>query len=91
MELTWDESKRTSNLVKHGLDFADAKIVFSGATFTFEDRRFAYGEQRFITLGMLYATVVVVAHTERNDETVPRPVLWTQVCGFVSQLSGCVF
>jgi len=24
MKFTWDEAKRRSNLVKHGLDFADA-------------------------------------------------------------------
>jgi uncharacterized DUF497 family protein len=67
MKFTWDEAKREANLVKHGLDFADAEIVFSGATFTFEDDRFDYGEQRFITIGMLYGKVVVIAHTERSD------------------------
>ena len=68
MKFTWDETKRKTNLAKHGLDFVDAKIVFSGVTFTFEDDRFAYGEQRFITIGMLNGTVVVIAHTESNDE-----------------------
>lgn len=29
-----------------------------------EDRRFDYGEQRFVTLGMLRETVVVLVHTE---------------------------
>jgi uncharacterized protein len=67
MEFTWDESKRKSNLFKHGMDFIDAKAVFSGATFVFEDDRLSYGEQRFITLGMLEGVVVVIAHTERND------------------------
>jgi len=67
MKFTWDESKRKTNLKKHGLDFIDAKPVFSGATFTFEDNRFSYGEQRFITLGMLKGMVVVIAHTEHND------------------------
>lgn len=67
MRFTWDEVKRKTNLVKHGLDFADAKIVFSGATFTFEDDRFDYKEQRFITIGMLHDNVVVIAHAERND------------------------
>jgi hypothetical protein len=41
--------------------------VFDGATFTFEDDRFDYGEQRFITLGILKGVVVVIAHTERNE------------------------
>jgi uncharacterized protein len=30
MRFTWTESKRRSNLAKHGLDFADAKKVFAG-------------------------------------------------------------
>ena len=42
--------------------------VFTGPTFTFEDDRFAYGEQRFITLGLLRGRVVVIAHTEHDDE-----------------------
>lgn len=67
MNLTWDESKRTTNLKKHGLDLAAAATVFAGHTFTFEDRRFPYGEHRFITLGLLGVTVVVIAHTETSD------------------------
>ncbi|MFQ5639425.1 MAG: BrnT family toxin [bacterium] len=66
MKFRWDEAKRKANLVQHGFDFADAELVFSGTTFTFEDDRFDYGEQRFISIGMLYGTVVVIAHTESN-------------------------
>ncbi|MBL8248614.1 MAG: BrnT family toxin [Candidatus Competibacter sp.] len=69
MNFTWNETKRQSNLQKHGLDFADAEIVFSGETFTFEDDRFAYGEQRFISMGWLRGVVVVMAHTE-DAETI---------------------
>jgi len=68
MKIKWDESKQKSNLSKHGFDFNDAKHVFEGANFTVEDYRFDYGEQRFITIGMLKATVVVIAHTEQSDE-----------------------
>jgi uncharacterized DUF497 family protein len=68
MQCTWDEAKRRTNLRKHGLDFVDAPTVFTGPTFTFEDDRFAYGEQRFITLGLLRGRVVVIAHTEYADE-----------------------
>ncbi len=68
MRFTWDNRKNESNLVKHGFDFADAQIVFSGPTFTDEDDRFAYGEQRFMTLGLLGQMVVPIAHTESNDE-----------------------
>ena len=68
MEFIWDEAKRRANFIKHGLDFIDAPALFSGITLTFEDDRFEYGEQRFVTLGILKGTVIVVAHTERNAE-----------------------
>ena len=67
MEFEWDEAKQQSNLRKHRLDFADAETVFTGATFTFEDDRFDYSEDRYITLGLLGGMVVVIAHTERGN------------------------
>ena len=68
MEFIWSERKRTLNLKDHGLDFVDAKSVFEGLTFTFEDDRFSYGEQRFITLGLLAGIPVSIAHTENDHE-----------------------
>jgi uncharacterized DUF497 family protein len=68
VRFTWDSDKRDSNLSKHGLDFADAPELFSGVTETLKDERFDYGEHRFITLGMLKDVVVVVAHTETDEE-----------------------
>ena len=64
MRFTWDERKRKSNLRNHGLDFRDSPRVFEGPTFTFEDDRFAYAEQRFMTLGFLGGVVVSIVHTE---------------------------
>jgi uncharacterized DUF497 family protein len=52
-DLRWSERKRGINLGEHGLDFVDAPRVFEGLTFTFGDDRFPYGEQRFVTLGLL--------------------------------------
>ena len=69
MKFTWHEEKRQSNLRKHGLDFAEAPHVFSGGTFTFEDIRFDYGEQRFVTVGLLDDGVVIIVHTETAEET----------------------
>jgi uncharacterized DUF497 family protein len=43
-------SQAKTNLKDHGFDFADAGEVFAGPTFTFEDDRFHYAEQRFVTL-----------------------------------------
>ena len=64
MRFTWDEPKRLRNLKDHGLDFIDAPRVFEGPTFTFEDDRFAYREQRFVTLGFVGGISVSIVHTE---------------------------
>ncbi len=68
MEYTWSEAKRAANLRAHGLDFIDVPCVFEGVTFTFEDDRFSYGEQRFVTLGLLAGVPVSIAHTETDHE-----------------------
>ncbi len=67
MRFTWDEVKRKRNLKDHGLDFVDAPRVFNGATFTYEDDRFRYDEERFVTLGLLRDIPVSIVHTETKD------------------------
>ena len=64
MRFTWRDAKRTDNLKVHGFDFADAHEVFSGPTFTYEDSRFSYDEERFVTLGVLRGLLVSIVHTE---------------------------
>jgi uncharacterized protein len=46
----------------------DAQSVFEGMTYTFEDDRFSYGDQRFLTLGLLAGITVSVVHTESEHE-----------------------
>lgn len=68
MRYSYDPEKRTSNLKKHGYDFEDApQVIESDRTVTFEDRRFDYHEQRFITLGLLRGEVVVIATAETDE------------------------
>ena len=67
MRVEWDEAKRTENLRKHGIDFSGLEIFFEGYTVTVEDDRFHYGEQRFVTFGILEGRVLAVVHTERGD------------------------
>ena len=64
----WSERKRSLNLKQHGLDFVDAPAVFAGLTFTYEDDRFPYQEQRFVTLGLLAGIPVSIVHTEAAHE-----------------------
>lgn len=65
MRYSYDQTKKASNLRKHGLNFDDARAVFeSGNAVTFEDRRFDYGEVRYLTLGLLGGEVVIITTTE---------------------------
>jgi len=65
--ITWDEPKRRRNLNKHGFDFVDAEQVFERVTYTYEDDRLAYAEQRFVTLGVLREIVVSIVHSEEGE------------------------
>jgi uncharacterized DUF497 family protein len=65
--IDWDQRKRQANLKKHSFDFVDANEVFDGVTFTYEDDRLSYDEQRFVTLGSLRGNVVSIVHTEQGD------------------------
>lgn len=67
MRVEWSEAKRISNLRKQHLDFVDGSVVLERAIISFEDDSFDYTEDRFISIGMLKGTVVVYAHTERED------------------------
>ena len=67
MEFEWDEAKCLANFRKHGIDFIDISVVFEGDTLTVEDNRYDYGEQRFVTFGLLQGLVVAVVHSDRQD------------------------
>lgn len=65
---SWDERKRRDNLKNHGLDFEGAEAIWDNFTVTREDIRERYGEKRLVTFGLLNGEVVVLVHTERDDD-----------------------
>ncbi|MBD2207196.1 BrnT family toxin [Calothrix sp. FACHB-1219] len=69
MEFEWDEDKRLANIRKHGIDFIDVPSVFDGDIVTIEDDRFSYGEQRFVSFGLLQGRVIAIVNTERENRT----------------------
>ncbi len=69
MTYEWDGAENRSNVAKHGLDFEDAELVFTAPRVTFVDNRFDYGEERFVTLGLLGGRLVMIAHAQRGETT----------------------
>jgi len=68
--LTWDETKRRSNLKKHGLDFAHVADFDEDSALTVPDTRgrddpkFEYAEPRFIAIGLMRGKLVVLVYSE---------------------------
>jgi uncharacterized DUF497 family protein len=63
----WDPEKAEANLRKHGVDFADAALVFDDeARLEWFDERSEYGEERFCTVGEVQGRIVFVAYTMRG-------------------------
>lgn len=67
MKIEFDPSKRNITLANRGLDFADAALVFAGATETVDLDPAEFGEQRHFTVGRLHGRMVVVVWTQRGD------------------------
>lgn len=67
MEISFDPAKRETTLRERGLDFMDAREVFSTPNYRFIDDRFDYGEEREVAIGYLRGRMVVVVWTGRGN------------------------
>lgn len=65
----WDETKRKSNLEKHGLDFADAWMVYENPEKYILDTS-RQGERRWLDLALVEVKgrVLALAYTERGKD-----------------------
>lgn len=67
VKIEFDDAKREWTLRVRGLDFAKAEQIFEGFTLTFDDDREDYGEDRFLTYGLLQQVIVACVWTFRGD------------------------
>lgn len=70
MQFDWDEAKNELNIRNHKIDFVDVVQMFDYPLLTDLDDRFDYGEDRWISIGMLGPGVAVVIWTERDGDTI---------------------
>ncbi len=66
MGFEWDAPKNAANIVKHGIDFADACRIFEGPVLERIDDRRDYGETRFAAVGVVDERVLYVVYTTRG-------------------------
>lgn len=62
---SWDETKRLSNIEKHGIDFVDAAEIFVSEHLILPAR--SEIETRWIAVGLLSDQAIAVIFTTRDD------------------------
>lgn len=67
MQFEWDERKNRLNIEKHGIARSESWRVFERPLLIRMDDRKDYGEPRWIALGNLDGTVVVLVFTKRGE------------------------
>ena len=67
MDIDFDPAKNAVNIARHGLDFADAALMWQeGPVVEIEDDRADYGELRMIAVGRVRGRVCVTVYTDRG-------------------------
>jgi uncharacterized DUF497 family protein len=69
MGFEWDEGKRRSNIVKHGMDFQRACEIFDGRP-RLDIGSPRRGEHRTLTIAVLNVTLIAVTWTLRGEDSV---------------------
>ncbi len=72
VEVTWDPAKNASNRHKHGVSFEEAAELFTSGVEYLEifDDAHSVDEDRFIAIGPIKRGLVLVVHTEQDENTV---------------------
>ena len=66
MSITYDERKNKENIDKHGVSFDYVAEFNWESAITVEDTRYDYGENRYISYGLVGDRVYVLVWTPRN-------------------------
>ena len=70
----WDEAKNRQNIRKHGLSLRTAARLFEQPHLVNLDNRQAYGEDRWIAVGLIGLVICIVAYSDRVDEHGTRTI-----------------
>lgn len=76
LNFEWDEEKNAANIIKHGVDFLDAALIFENPTIEDIDDSADYGEPRTIAIGLSQETVLRVIFTWRGENVIRIISAW---------------
>jgi uncharacterized protein len=65
MDYEYDEAKSLKSFKERGIDFEFASRIFDGDYIEQQDRRYEYGERRFIAIGRIGGSAFVVVYACR--------------------------
>lgn len=63
----WDQNKASTNKNKHGVSFEVASQIFAGECLYLLDRGSDPSEERWVAIGLIDETAVVVVYTDRGE------------------------
>lgn len=66
MEIEWGNNKAAANLIKHKIDFEDAKNIFLDTNCLEREDKRDYNETRIQVIGIVNQVVLLVVYTKRN-------------------------
>jgi uncharacterized protein len=67
VDFEWDEAKRRTNLLKHGVDFAEVELLDWLSILQIQDTRRPYGEVRWQALGRVGQRLYMLIYTKRGE------------------------
>ncbi len=72
MKFEWDAQKERQNIAKHGVNFKEAKTLFTSRIDFLEiyDAEHSDVEERLIAVGPIRRGLVLVVFTERSEDTI---------------------
>jgi len=66
MDFEWDEDKRQSNILNHGIDFERAKEIWQGPVLEVPSLQSRHSEERFLAIGQSEGRFITVVFTWRG-------------------------
>jgi len=70
MLFEWDENKNRRNILKHGVSFEEAKLIFDQPALTYFDVENSGSEDRYLDIGFVNGRLLAVIFVQINSDVI---------------------